>query len=390
VTAEADSRTWRRIAGPLFVLRAAGQVLEFIGWVLLARRLGTSEFGVLSVAFLLARYAGLVADWGASIGGSREVARDDSNWSMTSALIRRRRTAAIVLGAIFVGSCLVVGRVEMIPAVSVIAMLGLSRDWVAVGRHQGTRAAVPTMVQGAVFIGTAAAFAGPGRPALAVGAGYAAAATASVLLNPVRSRRLDRASDVRLEPWMLGAVMTNQVLSSADTLVLTLFASSATVGIYSAVYRLPNAWMAGVSILAGALLPLTARASAQPERFGRLRRSAFRVSISAAVLLAALTPVITLAVPVVFGPEFAPGQGPVAVLLLATSVATAAAPLHQFFLAQGTDRRYAAILSAAAATLVIAGLVLIPSFGMMGAASATLIAHVVLASLLCFAVLGDR
>jgi O-antigen/teichoic acid export membrane protein len=386
VTNEPDGRTWRRIAGPLFFLRAAGQGLEFIGWVLLARRLGTSEFGVLSVAFLLARYAGLVADWGASIGGSREVARDDSNWSMTSALIRRRRTVAIALGALFVGSCLLVGHGEMIPVVSVIAMLGLSRDWVAIGRHQGTRAAVPTMVQGAVFVGTAAALVGQGRPALAVGAGYAASAAASVLLNPVRTERIDPASDVQLEPWMMGAVMTNQVLSSADTLVLTLFASSTTVGIYSAVYRLPNAWMAGVSILAGALLPLTARASAHPEQFERLRRSAFRVSISAALLLAALTPVITLAVPRLFGPAFEPGQGPVAVLLLATSVATAAAPLHQFFLAKGSDRRYAAILSASAATLVIAGLVLIPAFGMMGAASATLIAHVALACVLCVAV----
>ena len=77
MTATSEGVLWRRIAGPLFLLRAAGQGFEFLGWVILARRLGASTLGVLSIAFLIARYAGLLADWGASIGGPRDVARDD-------------------------------------------------------------------------------------------------------------------------------------------------------------------------------------------------------------------------------------------------------------------------------------------------------------------------
>src|SRR2546423_5694874 len=68
------TRLWHRTGPPILVLRGLGQGLEFAAFVLFARRLGAAEFGRLSVAFLACRYAGLVADWGASIRGARDVA----------------------------------------------------------------------------------------------------------------------------------------------------------------------------------------------------------------------------------------------------------------------------------------------------------------------------
>lgn len=389
MTGQPSGGGWARIAGPLFTLRALGQGLEFVAWVVLARRLGASTLGEVSIAFLVARYAGLVADWGASISGSREVARDDALRTRSRALIRHRRRVAGLLCVVFVTTCALIERWELAPMVAVIAMLGLSRDWVAVGERRGARAALPLVVQGGAFLVLAIATASQERPALALGVGYGAAAVVSMLLNPMPRGPVPH-DQVSLDPWMLSAVLTNQVLSSADTLILGALGTTTATGIYSAVYRVPNGWMAGVAILASALLPLATTAANDPGRMAQLRRSSFQVSLACAGLLLALTPVLYLVVPRLFGEEYADGRGPVAILLVATAVATAAAPLHQFYLATGDDRQYAGFLGGSAITIVVASLILVPAFSMTGAAVATLLAHLVLAGALAAAVLRPK
>ena len=47
---------WRSVAVPMAFLRLGGQALEFLGWIIFARKLGTSGYGTLAVAFLVARY----------------------------------------------------------------------------------------------------------------------------------------------------------------------------------------------------------------------------------------------------------------------------------------------------------------------------------------------
>jgi O-antigen/teichoic acid export membrane protein len=384
---EPPGRAWRRIAGPLFLYRALGQALEFVGWIVLARRVGAAAFGVTSLAFLVARYAGLLSDWGASYSGARDAAADDDLQTHSRALVRRRQALGTGLTAAFVGGCFVVGRPELAPLAAVVVMIGMSRDWVALGRHDGRRAALPTLVQGSVLLIAVAFMSSAEQPALAIGLGYGAAAATSISLNRLpRQHSRHTKARVPLQPWMLVAVLAGQLLSSADILLLGAFETSASVGVYAAVYRLPNAWLAAVSILGAALLPLTTRSREDTSELARLRRSSLRVSCSAALALLALSPAVFWAVPVVFGDDYRSGQWPVVILLVSTAVATASAPLHQLYLATGRDRVYALCLSTAAGVLVTASLVLIPPMEMAGAAVATLIAHTTLAGCLTVAV----
>ena len=69
-------------------------------------------------------------------------------------------------------------------------------------------------------------------------------------------------------------------------------------------------------------------------------------------------------------------------LLWATAVATAGAPLHHLFLAFGDDRPYSLYLCAAGGLNVASNLALIPMSGLIGAAVATIAANVLLAGLL--------
>jgi O-antigen/teichoic acid export membrane protein len=349
-----------------------------VGWVILARRLGAHAFGILAVAALVCRYGGLIADWGASISGPREVAQGDMSGAV-AALDRRRRQSALPLAVVYVACCTITGHRDAAILVTMLLSIGLNRDWVALGRERGARSALPTFVQGTVLL--AIAVAGPvSRPVLAASVAYGASLLLSLLLNRI-PRRVAGAH--RVDGWMMMALLSNQVLSTADTFLLASLASASLAGIYAAVYRIPNGWLALLVILRGGLLAMaTTTLRDDPQQFLRLRRSSLRWGVAGAVALVSAIPLAFIAIPVIFGPAYRSGQWPAVLLLLATAIATAGAPLHHFFLAFGDDRRYGFYLLWAAVLNVAANLVLIPLAGMMGAATATVLANAFLAAAL--------
>src|SRR5205823_10813833 len=133
---------WGRLALPRLLLRVGGQGTEFVAWVVFARRLGTADFGRLSVAFLLCRYGGLVADWGASVRGPRDVAADRDP-AVIHALARRRTTAALALSAAFLAGAVATSHRDLAAVTAVILAGGASRDWLALGNERGVRSSLP-------------------------------------------------------------------------------------------------------------------------------------------------------------------------------------------------------------------------------------------------------
>src|SRR5207248_95248 len=152
VTTRSLGQRWRSVALPMAALRLGGQAFEFAGWALLARRLGASAYGDLAVAFLVARYAGLIADWGASFRGARDVAAAGRHGSI-SHFVRKRRRTAIILTIAAVIAAVVLQRPGLTPIAFVVLSLGLSRDWISVGRERGASAGFPQALQGAVVLG---------------------------------------------------------------------------------------------------------------------------------------------------------------------------------------------------------------------------------------------
>jgi O-antigen/teichoic acid export membrane protein len=372
------ARRWWATTAPYLVLKSGGQATEFAGWVFLARRLGTESFGVLAVAMLVCRYGGLIADWGASISGAREVAQG-RNPGAVRALERRRRQTVLPLMALYAIGATLSGHSDLLMLVAVVPSIGLNRDWVSLARERGARSALPIFMQGLVLLVIAAV--GPTSvPALAASTGYAVSLALSLALN-----RLPKSppGSYRVDGWMLLAILSGNILSTADTFLLASLGSAALAGIYTAVYRLPNGWLALLVILRGSLLPMATMALRDdPRQFLRLRRSSLRWSTIGGVVLVATIPLAFLAIPVVFGPAYRPGQWPAVLLLLATALATASAPLHHLFLAFGDDRPYGWYLFSAAVLNVLVNLALIPPFGMMGAAVATLVANAFLAGVM--------
>lgn len=370
------NRRWREVGPGLLITRVVGQGLEFGAFALLARRLGAADFGALSVGFLTCRYAGLVADWGASVRGVRDTAVVSPKLSVRGLVRRRNRVTAVLVPA-YIALAVILGKPELSVLAVTLAARGLNRDWLSLGSQRGARAGLPSVLQGAVIVLAAVLVTSLGWAAGALALGYGSGLALSLLLNPLPTEAGDdRAS---IDGWVLAAVLADQMTASSDTAMLTFLRSARDAGIYAAVYRIPNACVTLIGLTLVGLIPATARTLARDHsRLQALRRRALRVGLLAGGAVLATIPVSYFLVPMLFGPEFAAGQTPLVILLLATAVMAVAAPLHPVYLALGRDRALCAISMTAAAVNLIANILLIRSFGMSGAATATLLAQLVL------------
>ena len=131
-------------------------------------------------------------------------------------------------------------------------------------------------------------------------------------------------------------MLANQITSSTDTVLLNFLRSASQAGIYAAVYRIPNGWLAALALMMGSLLPM-ATSSHHEDREGhlQLRSRSLRLSAIGALLILAVTPLSVWLVPVLFGSSYASGRLPLAILMVATALITFVAPLHPFAMSHG-------------------------------------------------------
>ncbi len=377
MTAPSGGNTrWRRVGLPLLLMRVLGQGMEFGGFVFLARQLGTTDFGRLSVAFLICRYVGLVADWGASVRGVRDVAADSQPLSIDG-LLRRRRLVTWLAVPGYVLSALALGQSALIPLAVTIASRGLNRDWLALGKGDGLRAGLPNALQGGLLFGGSLLAHSVGGATAVIACAYAAGLAASIVLNPVP--RGVPGAQASPDAWLLVAVLAEQVTASTDTVLLAVLRSASEAGIYAAIYRIPNAWMTVIGLLVAGLVPGIAKALGRdPDALTALRTRALRAGLLCAGGVAVTIPVAYALVATIFGPAYLPGRSALVVLLVATATMAMAAPLHPIYLSLGRDRRQAVVALVAAGANLLGNLVMIPIAGMVGAASTTLLAQLIM------------
>lgn len=379
----------RSVTVPYVGLRAIGQAIEFVGWVLLARRLAPAGLGQLAVAFLLFRYAGLVADWGAIGRGARDVASKGRHGAV-SGFVRFRTRLSLTLGAAAALSAIVTNHADVAPVAVLVLSIGMNRDWIALGKERGVRAGAPIVLQGVVIAAGAVVASTTSEGAFVVAAGYGASLVVSIALNRL-SVEDDLGSSTRPDHWLLVALLANQANSTLDIVLLGALTTSAEAGIYSAVYRFPNAFIALLGSVIGAFLPIaTATRHEDEAKYEALERRAMIVSATTASLVVVAMPVLYLAVPIVLDAAYEPGRGPLLVLTLATAVVTLTSPLHSILIARGRDRTYATITATGAAVNVGLNLLLIPTHQMMGAAFATLATQALISLMLVYAVRSPR
>lgn len=238
----------------------------------------------------------------------------------------------------------------------------------------------------------------PGAAAHAYAAAVLAAATATTALAIVRIRRLSvgaprplraRLASLRSAAslgmtrargslYFYGSELLNIVLGTVDWVLLGILAGSAEVGVFNAVLRLA----VGATFLRlpvyTRISPLLAASAGRGDtaELERLARGAARtVFVGTAPLLVILV-VAPGACLSLFGAEFHVGAAALALVALGKMVEVAAGPARELLMMSGNESRVTVVAAVTLAVQIAVAVVLVPVFGLVGAAATNVIATV--------------
>jgi O-antigen/teichoic acid export membrane protein len=183
-------------------------------------------------------------------------------------------------------------------------------------------------------------------------------------------------------------LVLNAVYFRVDMLILTIFRSSAEVGVYGLAYRIIESGLFIPAMFGGLLLPHLSRLRTQPAQSTRLLNESLRAAALAAFLVVGLLIVLARPLIVFFsGNDFLPAAS----LLVLLSLALLAMFFGNIFgytlVAYERQRSLMWLYLALAAANLLGNLLLIPKFGALAAAATTVVtelAATVVAGILTF------
>jgi lipopolysaccharide exporter len=369
------------------------RAIALLRTLILARLLVPDDFGLLAIAWLTIEFAVALSEFGlreALIERPSPSTRDrDTAWS-----VELVRTCAVMAG-ILVAAPLIAALFGEPRATNLIRIIALSQvidAFESIGVVDLTRSlrfrpqAIISLIGSVVFTVLAIALA-PALGVWAVGAGAVAGSAAQVLTSyvvaPHRPRlQFDRAiarSLFRFGRWIYlmhaVAILGTVVLQATISRQL----GAAALGVYFLSARLaflPRDLLR--RIIGDVLFPVHARLRAEPKRAGRM----FSASVSAVWLVGApiYVSLLVLApslVAEILGPEWGGAEWVIRVLALAAlvgSVTDAAVPLLQ---GGGRPSQAVALVGIRSASVIVLAWALATGFGVVGAASAWLLAELV-------------
>jgi O-antigen/teichoic acid export membrane protein len=198
----------------------------------------------------------------------------------------------------------------------------------------------------------------------------------------LRAGRIDAtvlAGYLRAAPILLGILLLTSTLARFDIFLLSALASLAEVGIYSAAYKVYETALLAPSVVTVVLFPVLSKLKhTRPERFESVAARCMGwlvvAGVPCALAVAVLAhPLVTL----LFGDAFAPAALVLQLLIGCSVLVALDQVLALVLLVHARQDLDLAVLAVAASCYVAALLALIPAWGYVGAAAATVIAAVV-------------
>lgn len=378
--------------------RFAALALSFLAVTVLARSLGPASMGVLQFALAIFFYIGFLNDLGLTITGVRDCARRGRPSGLIGEILGARlaltAAALSVLGLAF----LLLPLDEEGHLIGVVLTTGLvasafSVTWVLQAREQFHALAAVEVVAALAQLLGAALLVG-GRTDVVLGAlAFVMGSWTSGILSWVLVRR-DRAMvpnfSLRI-PTMVRRAMPLGIAGIAiavyytiDTVLLGLMRTSSEVGNYAVAYRLVLPVLTVAVVTGNIALPVMSRLlSTDPERMPALLSGLSRGLLLLGLPIATGTTIVAEPlVTAIFGAAYEPAALPLAVLIWSCVTVFANAPFGFLMIARGQDRQYMQATVVGALLNVVANFLLIPAFGMLGAAIATILAEVVVLALI--------
>jgi O-antigen/teichoic acid export membrane protein len=198
---------------------------------------------------------------------------------------------------------------------------------------------------------------------------------------PSRATRIRpiRARVARSTPFLWWIALT-QIYYSTDLILVAYLAGDRKAGLYAAAAKLPLSVIGVAALWFSVAMPETARlhSAAQTDIIRRQARVATTSAVVAGLPFVVLGPIFATDIAkTLFGPKFT-GSGP-ALAILSASVAISFLQIvvTSVVMGAGRERPYVRVMSFGAAANVALNLVLIPLFGIVGAAISTMVAEII-------------
>jgi O-antigen/teichoic acid export membrane protein len=387
-----------------FFLQVANAGLAFTTAILLARTLGAAEFGIYSFVIAVAGILAVPANLGFRIYLVREVARllQQADWAALRGLVSVAFSAVLFVSLAVVSAVWLLANAQALPVsaaaskalsigimlVPVVALVTVF-EGVMRGLHRVTRALTPdSFVRPMAFFLLVSAWVlfqpGPksaiGAVQLNVLAAVAALISAVILVKKTWPKPASAiAPTTQLRTWVTSAVSFSAIASvtviqsNADLVMLGSLASPEATGIYRAVSRVATLIVFALEAVNAAVAPRIAALYTAGQLDGLQ-------SIAAKSALATTTLALPAAIALIFGGDIVLSvfganftEGATALSILALGyVASAMAGSAAHILSMTRYANFTLIgLSISTAINICLNILLIPSFGMEGAAIAT-------------------
>lgn len=180
--------------------------------------------------------------------------------------------------------------------------------------------------------------------------------------------------------------------SYVDAIFVSKFLSTRDLGIYAVATQINGIAMQLPTLANSLLLPLfitLQKEKGNQKTFNYFRDVLPSLTLAAGIVCVVLSVIGYFSIPIVFGAEFQQATSPLWILLMASAISIPI-PIGYSALSNSTSTTYIAMFAAilTAVTNIAANFLLIPQYGMIGCAWATLIAYFV--SVLTFAILLRR
>lgn len=405
------SRSLLHDLGLLAGAQVAAQGLNLLALVILARRLGDHQFGLIQVGVAVSAYAMIAAEWGVFSLGVRDVARLRSP-SAILGYARAQQGLLAVLAAVVLALGLALLPLfpfyRADPALFRLYLLLVvpqvfALEWLATGLERMPAAGAAKVTASAVYAALVV-FALPALDGGTAWPGYrwvplmylVSFAAGSAVVAPALRRWLGgwvrpgralgtvwRQRLVEAAP-LGGSLLLMRVLINSDLILLGILSVPAVAGLYAAAAKVGFLIVVAMEVLWKALLPRLSRLAAGPE--GE-RSPAYRARVQAlfTLVLAVLVPAALLAaarapqlLDLLYGGRYA-AAAPVFRILMGSYVLLALGWfLGGALLAVDRQRDGLRPQALAAGVAVVAHVLLIPRWGAPGAAWAMLAGHATL------------
>jgi O-antigen/teichoic acid export membrane protein len=381
----------------LGVAQALGQLIGFTMLAVISRRCGPTYLGGFQFDVQVETYFSLLATVGLTLLGTRDLA---TGYGSRRATVVETVVIRLVLGAAAAAMMAVGARAvaptqvaaRLMPLVACYLLIdAVNLEWVLQGlRRPGAIAA--TRLAGQVAYGAATSatlasgYAGIWRYTVTnlLGVTVAACAVFIALLRNRRRPQRVRGSElgVRLRrslPLAWSLVMV-QIYYSIDSIMLGYLGRPQAVGEYSVAYRLPQAATTLISVWV--LVQYSEHASMSANRAAVAARVGPAASAAAVIGLGSLLalPVHTSLMSELFGRAFAAAGWPFAILAVNAAIIMIGVNFGTTLLAIGDERRASLGVTFGALVNIALNFALIPLLGTIGAAVATLVTELFMAT----------